>query len=172
MPIIKVNKRYKPVDQFKGIRVESSASRLVPSYRNLEAAGACAPESEVHIDSEEYSWRPSFSDYAASIALNFAKKPGNDREELFIAVADGKPVGCIMLCETDNHDVGQLRLFAVEKEYRKLGIGSALLQAFFQKAKSSGYQKIILWTASPLTAAIRQYKKMGFQTTDWRKKCS
>ena len=71
-----------------------------------------------------------------------------------------------MLCQTDDADVGQLRLFAVEKEYRCYGIGSALIEAFMNKAKEAGYKKIILWTASPLTAAIRHYEKLGFKAVD------
>ena len=116
--------------------------------------------------SEEYSWGPNFTDYAMKIALDFAKKDKSSREELFIADADGRPVGCIMLCETDDSDVGQLRLFAVEKEYRRSGIGSALIRAFMEKARSAGYRKIILWTAGPLTAAIRHYAKLGFQAVE------
>ena len=115
---------------------------------------------------KEYSWGPNFTDYAMEIALDFAKKDKCDREELFIADAEGQPVGCIMLCETDDPDIGQLRLFAVEKDYRRFGIGSALIRTFMEKARSSGYKKIILWTASPLTAAIRHYKRLGFQIVD------
>ena len=116
--------------------------------------------------SEEYSWGPSFIDYAVEIALDFAKKDKNDREELFVAEKEGELMGCIMLCKTDNPDVGQLRLFAVEKEYRHYGIGTALINAFMKKAKSAEYKKIILWTASPLTAAIHHYEKLGFQTVE------
>ena len=116
--------------------------------------------------SEEYSWGPAFTDYASKVALDFAKKEKSEREELFIAEANGIPVGCIMLCETDEPDVGQLRLFAVEKDCRRSGIGTALIRAFINKAKDAGYQKIILWTASPLTAAIRHYEKLGFEDVD------
>ena len=116
--------------------------------------------------SEEYLWGPSFTYYAQKIALDFAEKEKSQREELFIAVAEGKPVGCIMICETDDSDIGQLRLFAVEKEYRGYGIGSALLAAFMEKARNSAYKKIILWTADPLTDAIRQYEKMGFVSVE------
>ena len=87
-------------------------------------------------------------------------------EELFVADCDGVLAGCIMLCQADDPSVGQLRLFAVEKDYRRYGIGSALIAAFMQKAKDSGYQKIILWTASPLTDAIRHYEKLGFKATE------
>ena len=79
--------------------------------------------------SEEYSWGPSFTDYAVKIALDFAKKEKS------------------------------------EKEYRRYGVGTALINAFMEKAKSVGYQKLVLWTASPLSAAIHHYEKIGFQIT-------
>ena len=116
--------------------------------------------------SNEYSWGPSFTDYAMKIAIEFAKEEKNDKEELLVAEYVGALAGCIMLCQTDDADVGQLRLFAVEKEYRCYGIGSALIEAFMNKAKEAGYKKIILWTASPLTAAIRHYEKLGFKAVD------
>ena len=116
--------------------------------------------------SEEYAWGPSFTDYAAKIALDFAKKEKSDKEELFVAELNGSLAGCIMLCQTDDPAVGQLRLFAVEKAYRRYGIGSALIQAVMDKVKEAGYQKVILWTASPLAAAIRHYEKLGFKTVE------
>ena len=126
----------------------------------------CVAELHKRLYSEEYSWGPSFTDYAAKIALDFAKKEKSDKEELFVAELNGSLAGCIMLCQADDPSVGQLRLFAVEKDYRRYGIGSALIAAFMQKAKDSGYQKIILWTASPLTDAIRHYEKLGFKATE------
>lgn len=116
--------------------------------------------------SEEYSWGPSFTDYAVKIALDFAKKEKSEKEELFVAETNGTLIGCVMLCETDDAKTGQLRLFAVEKEYRRYGVGTALINAFMGKAKSVGYQKLVLWTASPLTAAIHHYEKIGFQITE------
>ena len=44
---------------------------------------------------EEYRWGPAFCDYAAHIAGPFVR---SERDEFFAAVADGRPVGCIMLC--------------------------------------------------------------------------
>lgn len=41
-----------------------------------------------------------------------------------------------------------------------------MVNAFMEKAKSVRYKKLILWTASPLTAAIHRYEKLGFQITD------
>ena len=99
-------------------------------------------------------------------AIDFAKGKKNEREELFVADCDGVLAGCVMLCQTDDPSIGQLRLFADEKDYRRYGIGSALIAASMQKTKDSGYQKIILWTASPLTDAIRHYEKLGFKATE------
>lgn len=124
--------------------------------------------------SEEYGWGDEFIKYAEKIPVEFAAKEKSDREELFIAESGGKPVGCIMLCDADEPDVGQLRLFAVEKEYRQCGIGKALTDALMDKVDVSGYKKLILWTASLLTTAIGKYEKIGFRTvetvenTTWR----
>jgi len=101
------------------------------------------------------------------ITLDFAAQAKNEREEMWVADSDGKLIGCIMLCQSDESpDVGQLRLFLVEKEYRRFGIGRALTTALFQKAREGGYKRLILWTASPLTAAIRHYENLGFQKVE------
>lgn len=74
----------------------------------------------------------------------------------------------ILLCQSEKSpDVGQLRLFLVEKAYRCCGIGRALTSALFQKAREGpDTKRLILWTASPLTAAIRHYEKLGFRKAE------
>ncbi len=120
---------------------------------------------QVHrrIYSEEYRWGKSFTDYAEQIALRFPERGADPREELWIAEADGHPVGSIMLCRTEEEGVGQLRLFLVEKAYRRRGIGASLTGVLLQKAREIGCRELILWTASPLTDAIRQYERLGFR---------
>lgn len=71
-----------------------------------------------------------------------------------------------MLCETEDPSVGQLRLFAVEKNRRRQGIGRALMEALLAKAEEVGYKTMILWTARLLEAAIRQYERFGFRVTE------
>lgn len=114
---------------------------------------------------EEYRWGDAFIAYAQNVALSFAKREPNDREALWVAEADGKLIGCVMLCQTNEPSTGQLRLFLVEKAYRRVGVGKALLDALLTKAREVGYQTLILWTASPLTEAIRRYEKMGFSAS-------
>ena len=124
-------------------------------------------DAQKRIYSEEYHWGPAFIDYAMKIALDFTARAKNDREEMWVAEGGGNLIGCIMLCQSEESpDVGQLRLFLVEKAYRRCGVGRALTSALFQKAREAGYRKLILWTASPLTAAIRHYEKLGFRKAE------
>lgn len=113
----------------------------------------------------EYGWGDSFIRYAVEIARSFPTRrvPG---DHLWVAESDGKVVGSVMLCHTDTPEIGQLRLFIVDKPYRRIGIGSALLSTLLDEAKSLGYSKIILWTADPLTDAIKCYSKLGFSETE------
>ena len=112
---------------------------------------------------EEYRWGTEFTDYAVHVAESFVK---SEKSEFFVAVVDEHLAGCIMLCETENETIGQLRLFLVEKSYRGCGIGSALVKSLIEKAKLCGYRKIILWTAAPLVDAIHLYTKFGFKKID------
>lgn len=115
---------------------------------------------------EEYGWGPAFVTYAKEIALDFPRRPENGREGLWIAEVEGEPAGSVMLCETDDPSTGQLRLFAVEKSCRRQGIGRALMEALLAKAQEAGYKTLILWTAGPLEAAIRQYERFGFRVVE------
>ena len=124
---------------------------------------ACFAEAHRRVYREEYRWGPVFCDYAAHIAETFVR---SERSEFFAAVKDGRPVGCVMLCEAEDPTVGQLRLFLVEKAYRGAGVGTALVDALMEKARECGYRKLILWTAAPLVDAIRLYQRYGFQKTE------
>lgn len=114
----------------------------------------------------EYRWGESFTKYAAQIALEYANETHSNREELWVAETDGKLVGCVMLCETEDTTTCQLRLFLVEKDYRRFVIGGALIRTLMDKAKESGYKELILWTASPLKDAIRHYERLGFHVAE------
>lgn len=134
---------------------------IVRPYKMGEEKYVADAQQRVYL--EEYNWGPAFGNYAQKIAYDFAAVPQNPREEMWVADVNGELVGCIVLNETENPEVGQLRLFLVEKAYRKNGVGTALTNAFMKKAHECGYHKIILWTADVLTAARQHYGKMGFK---------
>ncbi len=122
---------------------------------------------------EEYGWGPEFVSYAQKIALDFENHPKHEREALWVVevfhddgMKNSELAGCIMLCETEEKEVGQLRLFAVEKAYRRHGLGRKLVETLLDRARQLGFSKIILWTAAPLEAALRQYERFGFKVTE------
>ncbi len=153
---------------------------------------AYAAEAHRRIYAEEYGWGPAFTDYVAGITADFAagrsagvpvggstdaaagRSAGVSAgesdpapEELWVAEApDGRLVGCILLSAAQEPETGQLRLFLVEKAYRRRGIGTALTDVLMERARAAGYRRLILWTAGPLTEALRGYEKMGFAVTE------
>lgn len=109
---------------------------------------------------------PAFVTYVKEIAVDFPKRLASDRKGLWITEAEGEPAGSVMLCGTEDPSVGQLRLFALEKNRRRQGIGRALMEALLARAEEVGYKRLILWTAGPLEGAIRQYEHFGFRITE------
>lgn len=91
-----------------------------------------------------------------------------EREKIWIAEAEGKPIGAIALIipDSDKPWEGQLRWFIVEKEYRKYGIGRALMDKLLEFAEKCEYKHIFLWTASNLGRALSFYNHQGFYETD------
>ncbi|WP_295760907.1 GNAT family N-acetyltransferase [uncultured Oscillibacter sp.] len=81
---------------------------------------------------------------------------------MWAAEVEGRPIGCIMLCRPEGSpDAGQLRLFLAEEGSRRCGAGRSLTSALLQKAREAGYRRPILWTASPLTGAVRHHEALG-----------
>lgn len=56
----------------------------------------------------------------------------------------------------------ELHLMGVRPEYRRRGLGKALLDAALAQAKQAGYTKVILWTQVLMTSAQKLYEKTGF----------
>jgi len=57
-------------------------------------------------------------------------------------------------------DEVEMQLLAVAPEYRKAGLGAALVEAALRFA--NGYEKMILWTQSTMKEAQRLYERHGF----------
>ncbi|MDC7124085.1 MAG: GNAT family N-acetyltransferase [Spirochaetales bacterium] len=134
---------------------------IVRPYKKGEEDFIAEAHERVYL--EEYNWGPEFGNYAKQIAYDFAAAPKNPREDMWVAEVNNNLAGCIMLNETKDPKTAQLRLFLVEKEYRKNKVGSALTKIFMDKVRECGYEKIILWTANILTIARKHYGKMGFR---------
>lgn len=69
--------------------------------------------------------------------------------------------GCVAVRRKDD-EVAELKRMYIKPEYRKAGLGSALLQKALDAATKMGYKKIRLDTLSHMTDAINLYTKAGF----------
>jgi putative acetyltransferase len=63
-------------------------------------------------------------------------------------------------------DTVELRKMYFAKSLRGRGVGKKTLQRMIERARTMGFKKIFLETASVLKEAVALYEKFGFQPTD------
>ena len=78
----------------------------------------------------------------------------------FVAVAGDEIVGSLHL-ELSRHGFGEIGM-AVAREWRGLGVGSALLAAAIEWARERGLHKLSLSVFAHNEAAVALYRKFGF----------
>jgi len=112
--------------------------------------------------SQEYGWNQGFEALILEITANFLKNYDPKAERCWVAERSGEILGCVMLVKQTKR-VAKLRLLLVEPSARGLGIGKRLVEECIHFARETGYEKMVLWTHSNLTAARGIYQKAGFQ---------
>jgi ribosomal protein S18 acetylase RimI-like enzyme len=113
---------------------------------------------------QEYGFDPTFEAYVAGPLAEFVLAH-NPRERLWIAEREGRIVGCIAIVEAAPKQA-QLRWFLVDSAARGLGLGNRLLREALAFSGEQGYESVVLWTVSALTAAARLYLATGFVKTE------
>jgi GNAT superfamily N-acetyltransferase len=89
-------------------------------------------------------------------------------DHYIIASINDKPVGVVGI--THKHGTCLLMHMAVEKSYRRIGIGSALVERVIEFAKEHNANKVWLDTVPILKEAIALYTKFGFKKCGYLKK--
>lgn len=94
---------------------------------------------------------------------------GQDGDICFVAEAEGKIVGAVWvrIMEDYGHVEEDVPSFAISlyKEYRGLGIGTAMMKRMLAELKLRGYQKASL-AVQKANYAVKMYKKVGFEIVD------
>lgn len=114
------------------------------------------------IYAREYGWNSEFEALVADIAGQYLKKHRPDCEKCWIAELDGERVGAVFVVRK-SATVAQLRMLILTPGARGLGLGGRLSDECIAFARAKGYQKMVLWTNSCLTAARAIYAKRGFE---------
>ena len=110
----------------------------------------------------ENGWGDQFEALVVQIVAQFMHAHHLARKRFWIAVANGKRVGSVLLVRNPD-TVARLRLLLVEPSARGLGVGRQLVSACVQFARDAGYRKVTLWTNAILTAARAIYVANGFR---------
>ena len=95
-----------------------------------------------------------------AILYQFAPPQGR----LLLGEYETKIAGCAGLRKI-GEDVGEIKTMYVRPEYRRKGIGRALLKAILNEASQIGYSKIRLDSAPFAKEAHALYRSVGFQNT-------
>ncbi|MEV0539272.1 GNAT family N-acetyltransferase [Nocardia salmonicida] len=89
--------------------------------------------------------------------------------EVLVAVHEGLVVGSLTVAKpgTRYAEIAQpgeleFRMLAVSKQARGLGVGTALVRAVIDEAKSSGFEAVALTTMFSMVDAHRIYERLGF----------
>src|SRR6516165_8136330 len=70
----------------------------------------------------EFGWDTTFEGLVARIVADYAATHDPRREAAWVAVVDGRRVGCVF-CVANSVEEAQLRILLVDPEARGLGIG-------------------------------------------------
>lgn len=84
---------------------------------------------------------------------------------IFLAMAEGRPVGMMML-EPFGNGVAEPFKFGVLEAYRNHGIGKALMEATIDAARAMGVHTLVLTSHHSLKAALHIYESYGFRYED------
>ncbi len=131
---------------------------------------------EATTDSDYRTGRVLFEEYAAAIAVDLCFQSFNHELE-HIREMYGPPTGCLLLAKQGNETVGcvamrklqpdvcEMKRMYVRPSARGQDAGRLLAVSIIDRARATGYRKMVLDTLSFMTAAQALYRSLGFNDT-------
>ncbi len=105
---------------------------------------------------------------AVGLSLSVERERGRSESRLLVAASEGNVVGFVVAWllppELEVLDVG------VDPDYRRLGVGRALLGELFARAEGEGVESVFREVRASNTAALSLYRSLGFEKFDERKR--
>lgn len=111
----------------------------------------------------------SWEEYRTSIVSSVTE--ANSKAKL-VAVVDGKVVGSVFIFDSSITAYGNeeldiatpiIRLLAVSKQARHLGVATELIRASAKRALEWGADTLHLHTSDMMDSAVRLYERLGFE---------
>jgi len=118
---------------------------------------------------DEWGLDARFEALVARICADFVDRCEPAREACWIAARGAERLGSVMLVQardaagTPRPSAAQLRLLLLEPQARGLGLGKRLVRRCSDFARAGGYERILLWTQSGLSAARGIYAAEGYR---------
>lgn len=140
--------------------------------RRSEAEGVSVEVRRAHGESDLRVLHDLFVEYEADLPVNLRHGAVPDfatlqeiykRDAAFLAINNGKPIGCVAVKKIDPQSALMLRLF-VQPKGRGLGAARSLVIATIEFAREQRHQRIVLDTnKEQLEPAYRLYRSLGFE---------
>ncbi len=110
----------------------------------------------------------AFQDHWGHVPMNFeewehwTRKSENFDPSLWFMAMDGDEIAAVSLCEDEKESGGWVHSLGVRRQWRRKGIGEALLYQSFGEFYKRGIHEVYLGVdASSLTGATRLYERVG-----------
>lgn len=108
---------------------------------------------------ERYYGEASYAALIADLPRIHARPKG----DILLASVDGETVGCAMYYPLSIPGVTEIKRIYVAPTARGTGAGRALIETAMTRARTDGYDRMVLDTIAPLTEAIALYNRLGFK---------
>lgn len=112
--------------------------------------------------SKECGYNHIFEGYVCKTFYDFLINYNPDKDKLWLAEIHEEIIGAIAIVG-HSKTKAQLRWFILHPKYRKLGLGSSLLNQALKYCEEKNYKQVFLETTEDQKKAINMYVKAGFK---------